>query len=74
LYCTPWIHLTSDENITLRFPAADLKLIDKHCKYIGFTRSGFIRVAVLKELARLGLLSASRTRALGIQVKDATTR
>lgn len=54
------------EDVHVKFSKEDLALLEEVCKQRGESLSTFIRVATHTRLARLGLFSLNRRRALGI--------
>ena len=52
--------------VNFKIDQKDLEIIQKISKKNGNSQSGFIRLAIKKELANLGYLTKSELRALGI--------
>ena len=59
----------SEGMVTVRFGQPDKDLLIKVCKNRREDISGFVRKAVMTELARLSYLPDSEKKALGVQVK-----
>ena len=59
----------SEGMVTVRFGQSDKDLLIKVCKNRREDISGFVRKAVMSELARLSYLPDSEKKALGVLVK-----